>query len=194
MLTGVKRWTVKTRAEKANNLKTVVNKFHNTNWTTLGVVWINPTNQEWSINARSSDAQKRSNPITISHLHFSLKTFIHFCVRFPLGRAGVAFFITQDSSPQVRIGTKTDLKFNSFAVFQRSRKTAFALLVRLSIYLSSLPSFVNTTTGHLNFSTCCSVLLLAFGMHWIGFLDRHNTVKPLYSCTEVCVRIGGVRS
>jgi len=45
----------------------------------------------------------------------------------------------------------------------------FALIIRASIFLFHLPSLVNSTLRHLNFSTCCSV-------HWLKLLERYNTL------------------
>jgi len=82
----------------------------------------------------------------------------------------------------VKIGTKTDLKTDSFAVFESSRfvtteqkgshRAAFASPIRVSISLFRLPSLVNTTPRYLNFSTCCSVLPLICNVHWRGFRLR----------------------
>ena len=56
-----------------------------------------------------------------------------------------------------------------------SRRTAFALPIRVSIPLFRLPSLVNTTPRYLNVSTCCSVFLLTCREHCFGRLERHNT-------------------
>ena len=78
----------------------------------------------------------------------------------------------------MRIGTKTNLKTESFAFFeisrfatteqQNSRRTAFALPIRVSIYLFRLPSIVNTIPRYLNVSTCCSDFSLTCRKHCLG--------------------------
>jgi len=78
----------------------------------------------------------------------------------------------------MRIGTKTNLKTESFAVFESSRfvtterwssrRNVFALQICVSICLLYLSSLVNITPRYLNFSTCCSVLLPISNIHWLG--------------------------
>jgi len=64
--------------------------------------------------------------------------------------------INQDSRPQVSVGTKNDLKRDTFAVFESSHfvtkeresshRTDFALTIRLSTSLLHLPPLVNNTS------------------------------------------------
>jgi len=64
---------------------------------------------------------------------------------------------------KVSTGTTTDLKTDSFAVFECSRsvtterqssfRTAFALPISVAISLIIIPSLINTTRMDLNFST-----------------------------------------
>ena len=85
----------------------------------------------------------------------------------------------------MRIGTKTDLKTESFGFFEcsrfvttekwSSRRTAFALPIRVSIPLFWLSSLMSTTPRYLNVSTCCSVLPLTCRNNCLGCLKRHNT-------------------
>jgi len=58
---------------------------------------------------------------------------------------------------------------------RRSSWTAFALPIRVSIFLNILPSFVNTTHRYLYISTSCSVLPLSCSVHCLGFLKRYKT-------------------
>ena len=97
----------------------------------------------------------------------------------------ILLVITQDSWPWVRIGTKTDLKTDSFAVFessrfaaterQSSRRNALALPIRVSRSSLRLPSLANTTSRYVNIFTCCSVLPLTCRIHCLGFVERHST-------------------
>jgi len=55
-----------------------------------------------------------------------------------------------------------------------SRRTAFALHIRVSVSFFGLPSFINITQRYLHLSICCSALLLSCGMQWRRFWDRRN--------------------
>jgi len=90
----------------------------------------------------------------------------------------------------VRIGTKTDLKTEKFALFEssyfvtteqkNSRKTAFALQIRVSTPLFRLLSLVNTIPRYLNVSTCCSVFVLTCRKHCLGRLPRKHYLGETY--------------
>jgi len=85
------------------------------------------------------------------------------------------------------IGTKIDLKTDSFAVFESSHlvtkeqysscRTAFDLPIHVSISL--IPSFFirkyHPKVLYLNLSSCSSALPLACSVHWLVFLERRNT-------------------
>jgi len=84
----------------------------------------------------------------------------------------------------VRIGTKTDLKLRSFAVFESTRfvtmeqwsslRTAFALLMSVSTSVTR-----EYHPRYLNVSTCCSVFPLICRIHCLRPLERHNTSNCL---------------
>jgi len=79
-------------------------------------------------------------------------------------------------------------KTDSFAAFETSRfitterwslrKTALALPIRVSI-LFRLSSLVNNIPRYLNFSTCCSVILLTCSIHWLEIVERRSTSSDL---------------
>jgi len=69
---------------------------------------------------------------------------------------------------------------------ESSRRTAFALLIRVSISSLLVPSAVTCEyyIKILELSTCCSVLPFICSRHYLGFLERHNTrsfLKPSFS-------------
>jgi len=64
-------------------------------------------------------------------------------------------------------------------VIKLKRRFVFTLAIRISIPLFCLLPPVNGNPGCLNFSTSSSVLLLTCRVHWLGFLERHNTSVAL---------------
>jgi len=142
-------------------------------------------NLSWGIldtwlNQRNSDLSIRRNGSTFRALRISQVCTLLPSVtpstlcKFPISSActwdNILSAITQDSWPQVRIGTKTDLKTDSCLkapVLYRAIKLTqnYACLTNPRIIsLFRLPSHVNTTPRCLNV-TCCSVLSLTWSVH-----------------------------
>jgi len=87
---------------------------------------------------------------------------------------------------QLRIWTKIDLKTEILSVFESSHfvnskrslcNTGFVLPICVSIYLLCLLSRANCMPpSYLNFSTFCTVLQLTWAIHWLGLLEKHNSL------------------
>jgi len=82
----------------------------------------------------------------------------------------------------VKIGEKNDLTTKSFAVFETRfvtkerlspRHSAFALSIRVSILLFSLPSLMNTTLRYANFPHLLQCITAYF--YWPGYVEKHTT-------------------
>ena len=120
---------------------------------------------------------------------FTNFTAAHFVAKFP-GMNSWLKSIFSTCSCDITLSGKSDLKTDSFPVFENyrlfttdwesSHRTAFALPIRISISLLRIPPLVNTTPRWLKLSSCYSVLPLTCSVHWLGFLEKHDSSVFFY--------------